>query len=45
MASYAVTCATCKYQRSCPTRERAQADAAVHADANPTHSVGVHQER
>lgn len=45
MAAYAVTCANCLHQRSFPTRVQANADAAVHAQENPTHSVEVHQER
>ncbi len=45
MATFAVTCANCLHQRTFPTQEQASEDAAAHAQANPTHSPMVHQER
>jgi hypothetical protein len=45
MATYAVTCANCQHQRSFPTQQLADADAAAHSRENPTHTAKVHKER
>jgi hypothetical protein len=44
MATYAVTCANCIHQRSFPTQQLADTDAAAHSRANPTYTVKVQRE-